>query len=307
MIRYRLNGRLAVLKEGEEYGPEDIRIEMMTSEELGLSKEPIPYKKLFLKQIEHIQYSKAEIFGGCILGTFSTPNIKNLPGKKENFGFHMVKDRLIFVEDGTEHVKLILERLKAVEYGEQGGMSVFFTGFLNSLIEGDAIFLQEYEEKLIVMEDKMTKSLQKNFYEKIIRCRKDMLHLQSFLTQLADMADVFRSNTNRLFGMEEKESFAIFAHRVERLGDHVSMLREYILQIREMYQSQIDIALNRSMNLLTVVTTIFLPLTLIVGWYGMNFSNMPELAWKYGYPAVAALSAAIIILEIRFFRKKNLL
>lgn len=307
MIRYRLNDRLAVLKEGEEYGREDIRIELMTSEELTLDKEPIPYKKLFLKQIEHIQYSKAEIFGGCILGTFSTPNVRNLPGKKENFGFHMVKDRLIFVEDGAEHVKSLLERLKEVEYGEQGGMSVFFTGFLNSLIEGDAIFLQEYEEKLIVMEDKMTKSLQKNFYEKIIRCRKDMLHLQSFLTQLADMADVFRSNTNLLFGMEEKESFAVFAHRVERLGDHVSMLREYILQIREMYQSQIDIALNRSMNLLTVVTTIFLPLTLIVGWYGMNFSNMPELAWKYGYPAVAAFSAAVIILEILFFRKKKLL
>ena len=307
MIRYRLNGRLAVLKEGEEYDRDDIRIELMTAEELGLNKEQIPYKRLFLKQLEHIQYCKAEIFGGCIVGTFSTPNIRNLPGKKENFGFHMAKDRLIFIEDGSEHVKWLLEKLREVEYGEKGNMSIFFTSFLNSLIEGDAIFLQEYEEKLLVMEDKMTKGLQKNFYEKIIRCRKEMLHLQSFLTQLADMADVFRSNTNRLFEAEEKESFAVFAHRVERLSDHVSMLREYILQIREMYQSQIDIAQNRSMSLLTVVTTIFLPLTLIAGWYGMNFSNMPELGWKYGYPAVAALSSMIIILEIVFFRKKNLL
>ena len=175
------------------------------------------------------------------------------------------------------------------------------------LIEGDSIFLQGYENKLIVMEDKMTKGLQKNFYEKIIRCRKDMLHLQSFLTQLADMADIFRSNTNHLFEAEEKEGFAIFAHRVERLGDHVSLLREYILQIREMYQSQIDIAQNRTMGILTVVTTIFLPLTLLVGWYGMNFTNMPELTWKYGYPAVGVLSIIIIILEIRFFRKRNLL
>ena len=56
------------------------------------------------------------------------------------------------------------------------------------------------------MEDKMTKGLQKNFYEKIIRCRKDMLHLQSFLTQLADMADIFRSNTNHLFEAEERKA-----------------------------------------------------------------------------------------------------
>ena len=197
--------------------------------------------------------------------------------------------------------------MREIQYGEQGSMSAFFTGFLNYLIEGDSIFLQGYENKLIVMEDKMTKGLQKNFYEKIIRCRKDMLHLQSFLTQLADMADIFRSNTNHLFEAEEKEGFAIFAHRVERLGDHVSLLREYILQIREMYQSQIDIAQNRTMGILTVVTTIFLPLTLLVGWYGMNFTNMPELTWKYGYPAVGALSIIIIILEIRFFRKRNLL
>ena len=76
MIRYRLNGRLAVLKEGEEYGREDIRIELMTSEEFALDKKQIPYKKLFLKKIEHIQYSKAEIFGGCILGTFPRPMSK---------------------------------------------------------------------------------------------------------------------------------------------------------------------------------------------------------------------------------------
>ena len=206
----------------------------------------------------------------------------------------MVKDRLIFVEGGGEHVKSIFDRMREIQYGEQGSMSAFFTGFLNYLIEGDSIFLQGYENKLIVMEDKMTKGLQKNFYEKIIRCRTDMLHLQSFLT-------------NHLFEAEEKEGFAIFAHRVERLGDHVSLLREYILQIREMYQSQIDIAQNRTMGILTVVTTIFLPLTLLVGWYGMNFTNMPELTWKYGYPAVGVLSIIIIILEIRFFRKRNLL
>lgn len=307
MIRYRLNGSLSPMREEEEYGRNDVRIELMTIQEFEADKEQISHKKLLLRQLEQIQYCKAEIFGSCIIGTFAVPNVKNLPGKKESFGFHMVKDRLIFVEGGGEHVKSIFDRMREIQYGEQGSMSAFFTGFLNYLIEGDSIFLQGYENKLIVMEDKMTKGLQKIFYEKIIRCRKDMLHLQSFLTQLADMADIFRSNTNHLFEAEEKEGFAIFAHRVERLGDHVSLLREYILQIREMYQSQIDIAQNRTMGILTVVTTIFLPLTLLVGWYGMNFTNMPELTWKYGYPAVGVLSIIIIILEIRFFRKRNLL
>ena len=180
MIRYRLNGSLSPMREEEEYGRNDVRIELMTIQEFEADKEQISHKKLLLRQLEQIQYCKAEIFGSCIIGTFAVPNVKNLPGKKESFGFHMVKDRLIFVEGGGEHVKSIFDRMREIQYGEQGSMSAFFTGFLNYLIEGDSIFLQGYENKLIVMEDKMTKGLQKNFYEKIIRCRKDMLHLQSF-------------------------------------------------------------------------------------------------------------------------------
>lgn len=61
------------------------------------------------------------------------------------------------------------------------------------------------------------------------------------------------------------------------------MLREYATQICSEYQAQVDIVQNRVMKLLTIVTTIFMPLSLIAGWYGMNFSNMPELQWTYGY------------------------
>ena len=58
------------------------------------------------------------------------------------------------------------------------------------------------------------------------------------------------------------------------------------------------------MKLFTIVTVIFLPLTLLVGWYGMNF-NMPELGWKYGYPAVIVLSIIIVLLLILYFKKKK--
>ena len=56
-----------------------------------------------------------------------------------------------------------------------------------------------------------------------------------------------------------------------------------------------------------MVTTIFLPLTLIAGWYGMNFPGMPEFEWKYGYPAVIVISILIIVLEILYFKKKKML
>ena len=84
------------------------------------------------------------------------------------------------------------------------------------------------------------------------------------------------------------------------------MLREYSTQVREVYQAQIEIRQNKIMKTLTIVTTICLPLTLIAGWYGMNFRRMPELSWKYGYPAVILLSLCIVALSLYLCRKKKL-
>ena len=106
---------------------------------------------------------------------------------------------------------------------------------------------------------------------------------------------------------EEKAQWQLFSNRAERLHDHVEMLREYLVQIRELYQSLIAVQQNQVMSILTVVTTIFLPLTLIAGWYGMNFPNMPEFGWKYAYPAVIIVSILVIILEIIYFKKKKML
>ena len=77
------------------------------------------------------------------------------------------------------------------------------------------------------------------------------------------------------------------------------------MQLRDMYHTQIDVKQNHIMTLLTIVTTIFMPLTLIVGWYGMNFRYMPELESKWGYPIVIAISLIIIIGSLWFFKKKK--
>ena len=62
---------------------------------------------------------------------------------------------------------------------------------------------------------------------------------------------------------------------------------------------------NSIMKLLTIVTTVFMPLTLITGWYGMNFINMPELQWEYGYPAIIIVSILVIIGCMSVFRRKH--
>lgn len=87
--------------------------------------------------------------------------------------------------------------------------------------------------------------------------------------------------------------------------ENAQNLREYSLQIRELYQTQIQMRQNKVMQLLTVVTTIFMPLTLLTGWYGMNFDRMPELHWEFGYAVVIGISVILVIVEIWYFKKKG--
>ena len=94
-------------------------------------------------------------------------------------------------------------------------------------------------------------------------------------------------------------------YEVARLQDMVMGQREYVSQLRDLMQTQLDVRQNRIMTVLTVITSIFMPLTLIAGWYGMNFRYMPELEWRLGYPVVIAVSLVIVVASLVFFKKKR--
>ena len=93
--------------------------------------------------------------------------------------------------------------------------------------------------------------------------------------------------------------------RLDRYLGAVRNLQEVVSQLREAYQSQLSIQQNELMKLFTLVTAVFLPLTLLTGWYGMNFAHIPELTWRYGYPAAIVVSAVIVVLLLWRFKKKH--
>ncbi len=92
---------------------------------------------------------------------------------------------------------------------------------------------------------------------------------------------------------------------MERLSDSVQVLKELLNQANEAHQSRLDYQLNKTMQFFTVITTIFMPLTLITGWYGMNFKNMPEINNIYSYYIVIVVSLMIVIGLIVWFKKKK--
>lgn len=145
----------------------------------------------------------------------------------------------------------------------------------------------------------------KDFDRKILLVRKELSALSSYYEQIADVGEVLQQDAAERGSEKESFLFGLFCNRAGRLYTMVQELKEYSMQLREMHQTQIDMRQNEIMKVLTIVTTIFMPLTLIAGWYGMNFVNMPELSSPYGYGIIIGACVIIIVIELCFLWKKN--
>ena len=135
--------------------------------------------------------------------------------------------------------------------------------------------------------------------------RSAVRELRVHYEQLIDMTQELEENENGFFREENLRYIHLFMNRMQRLHDTAASLRDHTMQVRDLYHGQLEVRQNHTMTLLTVVTTIFMPLTLIAGWYGMNFRYMPELEWRWGYPIVIAVSIVIVVVSLIFFKKKK--
>lgn len=176
--------------------------------------------------------------------------------------------------------------------------------FFDRLLKGDTDRLDQLETEITDTENAVLSGSQAGYPDRIIEFRRELLRLKRYYEQMESVFDGASSDDNALLGGDIVRRFVILSNRTDRYLKNVSSLREYVAQMREAYQSQLSIQQNELMKIFTVVTAIFMPLTLLVGWYGMNFS-MPELGWKYGYPAVILVSASVIAWLIWLFKRKN--
>ena len=175
---------------------------------------------------------------------------------------------------------------------------------LTALTQNDLPMLQGLESRLTVLEQGVLADDTDKFIHKMSAIRRELNRENRFYAQLGDFAETMQEDAAELLGHRAQRRVGYFARRVGTLRSETQMLREYATQISGEYQAQVDILQNRVMKLLTIVTTIFLPLSLIVGWYGMNF-DMPELSWEYGYPVIIVVAVAVVVLLVRYFRRKK--
>lgn len=109
----------------------------------------------------------------------------------------------------------------------------------------------------------------------------------------------------KVIGVDEGVYYRNVLDHLNHAIDEVDNIRESILSMIDLYFSLSSARLNQIMRVLTVISTIFLPITFVTSWYGMNFHHIPELEWVYGYPFVVSFIAIVALSMMYYFRKRG--
>lgn len=239
----------------------------------------------------------------------------DVSGRKQRLGIYLQKELCVFVAVYDEK-ELIKEKfLRVCEFydnspqgTEQSAPEKFLYHFLDDLIRQDRKLLENMEFHMDALENRMLQErLDSIFINEILSWKRELMYIRNYYEQLIDVGEVLQDNETLLLSEESARLFSIFAQRTKRLRETANYLKEYTVQLRETHDAMLDYNLNNIMKLFTVITTIFLPLTLIVGWYGMNFEYMPELHWRYGYLGIVVVSLVIVGACFIVFKKYKLL
>ncbi len=221
--------------------------------------------------------TKAVVNQDSLTGSFCIPDRAQIGGPCRSFSFALDEKGIVLV-DGSGYAEELVQSICRTKKWRLPSLERFLYDLLETTIGQDLALLEKSEHQLNQLE------------EAILRGEVD--------SYPAKMNDIF-------FREENLRYFNMFTERVIRLQATVTGQREYVTQLRDLIQSQLEERQNRIMTVLTVITSIFLPLTLIAGWYGMNFRYMPELDWRWSYPVVLVVSVLIVVFCLVLFKKKK--
>ena len=270
-------------------------VESKNNFDMGIDIEPFS---------DEILASEAKVNYDSITGTFSIPNRLDFEDNPMTFAFALDEKGIVFIDD-NDYVKEIVNNIKNTKQWRLPSLERFLFDFLNQIIKDDLKLLKEYDDDLDEIEVGIINDDSDLNYGKVYEIRSNIRDLRNHYEELIDITQVFDENENKFFKQENLRYFGIYLNRLDRLFENSSAIRDYTMQIREIYKMHLDIKQNNIITLLTIVTTIFMPLTLIVGWYGMNFKYMPELDAIWAYPTLFIVSIFILVIELMYFKKKK--
>ena len=215
---------------------------------------------------------------------------------------YLTKENLIVSGDCERTDALEAQLIKKEAWGHEVADFLFI--LFNQLLLEVMPTLDAIEDAIELLEEQVGDKVSVDRSQSIAPMRRELLVLNRYLRSLFDLFDAFDDNLNELLSRKQLRLLRAYKDKVSRLLNRTRDLRDYLSQLREAFQNELDISLNETMRFFTVITAVFLPPTLIVGWYGMNL-RMPELLLPHTYPIVIGLSAVLIVVSLIYCKRKG--
>jgi magnesium transporter len=176
---------------------------------------------------------------------------------------------------------------------------------LDSIIDNYFIILEKLGEKIEFLEEEVVTRPTPETLQTIHHLKREMIFLRKGVWPLREVISGLERGESSLI----KESTRIYLrdvydHTIQTI-DTIETYRDMVSGMLDIYLSSISNRLNAVMKVLTIIATIFMPLTFLAGIYGMNFKYMPELEWRWGYPAIWFVMVGIGVFMLVYFRKKR--
>jgi len=260
-----------------------------------------------IKLLEHLP--KIDEFEGIYFSTLRMIRWNKEEKKIENEQISIVfgNDYLItFQEDFHNDFNSIIEKItKDIGKIRKKSVDYLFYRILDCIVDSYYSVLEIVNEKIEDLEDELMEASSKDHIKKIHGAKK---HLDIVRKTIIPLSEVLNTSKIIEFDIIDEQNYMFFSD----IRDHINHLisnyesnREILASLIDLNISNINNSTNSVMKSLTIIASIFIPLTFIVGVYGMNFKNLPELGWKYGYFIVWSIMITITIFLIVYMKKKK--
>jgi len=229
-------------------------------------------------------------------------------------------------EDKIEQMSLVLGRNFVISFQEKEGdvfdsvrerirkgncrlrrMKADYLAYslIDAIVDSYFLVLEELGERIEFVEDELVSNPERKMLQEIHALKREMIFLRKSVWPLREVISSLERSESAFVEKPTRVYFRdVYDHTIQVI-DTVETFRDMLSGMLDIYLSSISNRMNEVMKVLTIIATIFIPLTFIVGIYGMNFKFMPELEWRWGYFAVMGVIAVIAVLMLIFFRRKK--
>jgi magnesium transporter len=187
----------------------------------------------------------------------------------------------------------------------KAGADYLAYALIDAVVDNYFVVLEKIGDRIESLETELVGNPTQKTVQKIYLLKREIILLHNAVWPLREVVSSLGKHGSSLVNEPTIPYLRDVYDHVVHIIDSVDIYREMISSMLDMYLSSVSNRLNEVMKVLTVIATIFMPLTFVAGVYGMNFKNMPELDWRYGYPGIMLVMAAIAGCMLYYFNRKK--